>query len=175
MTVNIENMQVEENEFGTELLARVEAIEAIEATVNITESNEIKRPTVEIHQINQLGRVELRFSKNMYTRFLSEINEPDRNLQSTDECLTNSTNFDDYWQCVTSQILSIELIQPDGYDIQRDIQFNWTIIEYTGRVLIFQIEFFNAILVSPNQDADTLEIQFLTEDFFYDLSGLPVK
>ena len=55
MTVLIENMQVVEqesvsNEFGAELLARVEASDTV--VVNITESNELERPTVEINNIN---------------------------------------------------------------------------------------------------------------------------
>ena len=85
------------------------------------------------------GKVDIAFSKDMYTKFLSEIgteNEPVRALESEDYCKQNKTRLDEFWRCIKDQILVVEVEQAAGYDKVRDTSFNWTVIEYTTTTLI---------------------------------------
>ena len=53
----------------------------------------------------------------------------------------------------------------------RNLAFNWTILEYKDEQLALKLEFEDPRVISAAQEPDILIITFLAEDFFFDIEG----
>ena len=63
----------------------------------IDSTNQFALPVAKIDKIDLQGRVEIKFSKKMYTEFLSELSSGRRELKSVDECWENASSEYEFW------------------------------------------------------------------------------
>ena len=63
------------------------------------------------------------------------------------------------------------LVEPGDWSDKHFLNFTWNVTEFTGRFMKIQLYFENAKYVSSQDDPETLVVNFLHRQFFFDVRG----
>ena len=104
-------------------------------------------PSAKFRKITQLGLVTVVFSEQMFTPNYDLIAQTQGRFLNTTDSLDDSelTNMQNFWRENKDNILQLTVRETDRYDSERDLHFDWVMLEFTSQIMKIQLQFNDAV------------------------------
>ena len=76
-----------------------------------------------------------------------------------------------FWFLYKSQLLELTVKEKYESEQNRDLNFDWIVLDYENEKMTLQLEFSDAVEISSKDENDILTIKFINSNFFLDKNG----